>query len=445
MVEENKQAVEQATAAAVESIGIFTQTNKLLNEIAIDAARASNTSTKVADLFAAFLDIDSAPLLEPVKEPVAEPIQKISITSIKDNAFDIAKLALIIPFLIDKTSREYIASFIKGLVGAETLDKITTTLKIVAGVLVGVFAVKLFKQVSDTITTFVKLSQLVGTLFGLTQQNNDMDVEDARKTEREKWENKKKKYEKNTSEHRKRRLDKLEKAKKLRKVLKALGTAGKFTGIGFIVGAASNAFVDGIFDYFVNDEQKAVDPVFPSTEDEKDQEFPSVEEAPDSFGVNILKKFISNLTLGVISEERLDRIFKTIGSVGKLLGNKVKTSTGTTNETTPSGTAPLTKPTVTDSQPTVQPITSNQPVEQASSARSNADNTDPRIVSTPISTPATSGAVLNESSAIVIGAKKDSTSSSIVINTIDNSVLIATQNSQPKDYGSHSYSVSVGA
>lgn len=421
MAEQNNPGVEQATGAAVASVDFFVQFSPVFSQIADDAEKAKVSSSKIAELFARFLGFDTGQL-EPIKAKDAEPLKMESIAATEERAFDLAKLALILPLLLDPTARNYLANFIQGLVGAETLDKITFALKAVGAVLAGVFAVKLFKQISDTISTFVRLSQVVGTLFGLTQENNDLEIEDATKKERDKWEKRKEKFEKNKSANRAKRLKKLEKARKFRKVLKALGKVGKFTGIGFIVGAAAEAFVDSIFDYFSKEQADTTDAKFPDTEDEEVDK--ATEDEGDDFmsiGAMILKKFISNLTFGVVSEETLDKAFKYIG---KFFGveNKSNTTSAATVESKPT-------PTATPSTP-------------APSTGSSGSQAAPATQPTPA--PSTTGQTMATTSEQVAGAKKDLSTGSTVVNNVDNSVVVVNNQSQPKDYGSTAYSVSVG-
>lgn len=468
MAEVKTEDVRQATAAMGESIGVFASVNPLFERISSDAARAADQGEEVAALIFKILDLkSSAPNLEPVRRE-AEPIRMNDISGTKERAFDLAKLGLIIPLLLNNEARGYLASFIQGLIGAETFDKITTALKTIGAVLVGVFAVKLFKQISDTITTFVRLSQVVGVLFGLTQESNELEVEDARKKERESWEKRKEKFEKNKSEHRNKRLKRLENARKLKTVLKTIGKLGKFTGIGFIVGAAAEAIVTSTFDYVTGSDE--TDPSFPEKEDEEVVKLEEPEDKSTSIGATILKNFISNLTFGLVSAETVDKWLSRAISFfggGKKEENKQATpvSSGSSSSAPPPPTAEASPvpaagaspvpaagaslaPATVESKPkaveSAAPGASSGPSPSSAPPSTGAVATPPSAAPVPAA-PSTSGTALATTSENVIGAKKDLAKGSTIVNNVDNSTVIVNNDTMPRDYGSTNYSATVGA
>lgn len=422
--------MKEVTDAAVNSVGFFIQISPVIKD-------AADKSSRVAGLFAEFLGSNIGSALEPIKSvPEATPIKMESISSTKERAFDIAKLAVIIPLLLNEESRKYLASFAQGLLGTETLEGITTALKAIGIVLAGVFAVKVFQQVSDTINTLIRLSEVIGVLFNLTQESNEAEVDEARKKERESWEKRKEKYEQNKSKKRAERLERLEKLKKLKKVIKGLSFLMKGTLVAAAAGIAMDAAASTIIDYATREEPAPAR--FPESEDEPVQEEKgAVLEEPESLGDILVRNIFDAIPGGSL----LYSLFK-----GKKDDKKKADATPAAKE--PVTNAPAPAPA---SAPAAKAETRAAPIsgvstEQAQQARTSFGQTDPRIVrpSEPVSPIVSKGEDLATTSEAVNGEKKGLMQNNIVNNVIDNRTLVATSQPSMVEQGPMQHSLSVG-
>jgi len=295
----------EVTGAAVKGAGFFLAVSPALKAILGSVNELNQTSAKVAELVSSYFDVK----ITPAQQPTAKVEEKESISSIagrtKERAFDLAKLALIIPLLFNKDAREYLASFLQGLFGAETMTGFNTGLKIVGGILVGVFAYKLFKQVADTFTAFKRLSQLVGTLFGLSEA-----AANSAADEKEELEKKRQKDKARRRKARQAKRKRLQRIKKLKGVVSKFKFAGPFgIGAGIIVGVGVGTMIDlvtGSEEKAEKEEEKA---------EESDEDPPEVSDEIDTSNLfEIIKKnAIENLTLGLISTETIEntkKVFK---------------------------------------------------------------------------------------------------------------------------------------
>jgi hypothetical protein len=182
-----QKALESATQAAVGSLGFFVSGNPILKDIAYHTTKAELTTERLIGIVQKLFEIGPPEDEEP---SVREEFDK-QVETIKKRGIDLAKLGLIIPLLMNQEAKEYLSSFIKGLTGIENLDNIKMGINAVLAVLAGVFAVKVFKQVSDSIAAVKKLGQVTAILFGITEAASDdisdqMDEVDKHKAEKEK-------------------------------------------------------------------------------------------------------------------------------------------------------------------------------------------------------------------------------------------------------------------
>lgn len=178
-------AVAQASRAALDSLGFFASIHSSTESSSDSTARIYLSSERLVKLVSQLFEFKEEENQQP------SPYQKLDEKTqlIKKRSFDIAKLGLVIPFLINAQAREYLLSFVKGLVGVENFDKFKIVVYGLLGVLAGVFAYKVFKQVGDTISALRQLATITGTLFGLTEAAADSvasDLEDVEKNKKEK-------------------------------------------------------------------------------------------------------------------------------------------------------------------------------------------------------------------------------------------------------------------
>jgi len=184
-----QKAVIGASQAMLGSLGFFVRESLPLSKQSADIAfDASLTALKLNNALLAYLDLVEEP---PKIDPKVE-LDK-AVVRIKKRAFDLAAIGFIIPLLLNKEARDYLSNFAAGLIGVENLEKFKIGLIAVTGVLTGVFTYKLIKQVGDSIEAVKRLSQIVGTLFGITEAaSSDIDLEkkslddDKKKIEEEK-------------------------------------------------------------------------------------------------------------------------------------------------------------------------------------------------------------------------------------------------------------------
>jgi hypothetical protein len=163
-----QKAVIGASQAMLGSLGFFVREALPISKQSSDLALSTSiAASNLNNALLAYLELfEEAPLS--VKTDPREELDK-AVVKIKKRAFDLAALGFVIPLLLNKDAREYLSSFAGGLIGVENVEKFKLGLIAVTGVVTGVFTFKLIKQVGDSIEAVKRLSQVVGTLFGITE------------------------------------------------------------------------------------------------------------------------------------------------------------------------------------------------------------------------------------------------------------------------------------
>lgn len=179
-----QKAVIGASKAAFDSISMFAGAiGPVAETAAANAQSSAETAKRLVNLFFKAFEV------EPPEPPSAvSPQDELKATTerIKSRSFDIAALGMVIPLLINPQAREYLNSFVKGLVGEEAFDKVKYGVTGVLSVLAGVFAVKVFKQVGDSITAMKQLAKVTSILFGLSEAATEDTLDKQTEIDREK-------------------------------------------------------------------------------------------------------------------------------------------------------------------------------------------------------------------------------------------------------------------
>ena len=480
---DNQQQIQQTAETALNNIsGIFIPdaAARLLVQLTDKSAQDMG---QVAVLAAKLFQITPS-LEQPKPQAVREAAPSIagSTSNMLGRGIDIALLGSLIALLVNKEAREYLASFLSGLLGID-FNNILTALKLVGIALAGVFAVKVFKQVSDTIATFIRLSKLVGVLFGLTNDQSEATIEEKEKMDKRKQ--KEKENRKTRNQNRKKRIERLKKLKGLSNFLKK-GLA--VTGVGLVAGIV----VGTIMDYMIN---QSTEPDEPEDIDEESDDVPAIKEESDEVNISEIGKLIVDNIISTVSFGLLDT-GKIKGAWNALTGNKKEqeknraaisgmSSSGTTeqdtaflsatNESKPSPAATSTKTskevsedkskstasiaaTTAGGAPTgtmaVQSSGGSSPAGAMTTESSSESTSTPLSSSTTESiqppaeniqaTPST-GSLMNASSEQVAGEKKDAAmDQTVVIANVDNRKVIASSAEASPPSQTMTYSVSVG-
>lgn len=443
---DNQQQIQQTAETALDNIsGIFIPdaAARLLVQLTDKSAQdMGQVVVLAAELFQITPNLEQ-PQPQAVRE--AAPSIAGSTSNMLGRGIDIALLGSLIALLVNKEAREYLASFLSGLLGKDLFKNILSALKLVGIALAGVFAVKVFKQVSDTIATFIRLSKLVGILFGLTNDQSEATIEEKEKMDKRKQ--KEKENRKTRNQNRKKRIERLKKLKGLSNFLKK-GLA--VTGVGLVAGIV----VGTILDYMIN---QSTEPDEPEDLDEESDDVPAIKEESDEVNISEIGKLIVDNVISTVSLGLLDT-GKIKGAWNALTGNKKEqeknraaisgmSSSGTTdqdtsflsatNESKPS-------PAATSAGVATAPsIGVSAPTETTTVASSTVEAIQPPVENIQ-ATPST-GSLMNTSSEQVAGEKKDAAmDQTVIIANVDNRKIIASSEEASTPSQTMTYSVSVG-
>lgn len=452
--------VKEESGTVFKSVGLFAMINPVLNSIAIStsetARQAGHLEHNLGMLFGQKLAETSTP-----DKPAPEKKEKLSTTTgrMRSRGMDLAGLGLIIPFLVNKESRDYLASFISGLIGKDNLELINTGLIALTSVLTGVFTVKLFKQVSDTIKTFKKLSELTATLFqsvsdgadGVNEKDEALEKKkDKMREQAKKRQAKKKKRKaaelKRRQANRAKRLKRIKQIKRAKSVIsnlkKALLVGGPF---GIAAGIVGGIAIGSMIDLIAGPEETSLEdtekedtggpdepeleededgiPIEPDTDEpvaepeEKEAEF-----SASNLGSVIADNAIQELSMGFLDKEGIKKAWDWVK--GKVFGSEDK------------------KP-ATESKPT--PVSSKTTESPKQTPSPTSTTTPPTASATPEPDTKESGQTLAKASEDVSGAKKDMAAGNVTVNNINNSTTVVKKNEPATTETTHSYSSTVGA
>jgi len=177
-----QKAIISASKSAYESLGLFADTLvKNTNYMVEDTDEMVIVTDRLVELFQKAFEIENVE-----KPPTPQEQLKETTERIKKRSFDIATLGLVIPFLINPQAREYLYSFVKGLVGEDAFEKVKFGVTGVLSVLAGVFTVKVIRQVGDSITAMKQLAKVTSVLFGITEAATESTLDKEAELDREK-------------------------------------------------------------------------------------------------------------------------------------------------------------------------------------------------------------------------------------------------------------------
>lgn len=428
-MDDKKVAIEETSAAVVAEVSFFLAANPILDSIVDAVNRAAESASKIAILEQGLLQ--QTPAQQPVQDAVAankDELRPDTTGAMKKRGIDIASIAFFIPFLINNESRGYLASFLGGLIGVENLEALNNGLKVAALAMGAYLGVKVFKQVTDTINTFVRLSQLMGILFNVVSDADEGIDDEKKKHDKDKEDYDKKKQD-NKKKRKGRRAARLKRIKDVKKAKQVIGTLKKalLVGgpIGIAMGIGSGILIDSLIDYATGDDEKSIE-----AEDKADSgdDEPDVAEQEQSevskFGDILIKNLVDTFNFVQIAK---DVVAMAASGWKNLFGGDKKEEAKAvgTDSNSSAGIAP--KP----STPATVEKKSN--ITSSPSTQVSVQVPAPVVAEPP--KPTTTGESLKQTSEVVAAEKKDNANSGggVVINNVNNqTVVVAKEDSKPE-------------
>ena len=404
-----EKAIDGAKRSMFTGMGFFIQVQPYAKALENSSVEMVSSAEQLGNTLLKYLELDEPLKRQPEPQAVKEDTLDARVAKIRKGAFDLAKLGLIIPFLLNKDSREYLASFISGLTGF-SLEGIKTTLVAVTAVLSGMFALKLFKQINDTISAIQKLNEVTRTLFGITETasqdiTNKSDELDTEKS----------KIEKDKEKRRNKRKAKVQRTRKLRSLLKGASTFAKLSLIGAAVGVIIDASISTVLDY--NDQEDAV-----LDSEEEDGKAPE----PESVWSLITKNIIESLTFGLINKAMINNTMKVFKGDEKAIAENKAAVSGMSVSGAEfggfegAGPEPA-QPTGTITPQTTAPASS---VEPASKPAGQVSIQSPSVQAVPSMEPINNTVSLVEKSEEIVSEKRAAPPPIFIINNIDNTTTV---------------------
>ncbi len=459
--------LQEASSAAIASVGFFVQNAEVFNTITSESKQAADKAGNIVSLFRQFLGESVGERLSKLTEEVKQqPVidNQPTLSAMKQRGFDMAKLALLLPLLLNEEARTYFASFLKGLLGIESLERIKTVLKIAGVALATVFAAKVLMQVADTIKTFIRLARLTALLFGLTQATTNI----AEK-ERKKYDKKRENDKKNRETRRNNRRKKIERIRKIKSIISTVKKGLLIGGpIGIAAGLVSGIVINSLIDYIINDDEKSSkieDDAEESAGPDGEVIIPDISEDIDTSELTkiILDNAIKELTFGILSAETFRNTARVIRGDEKTIQQNRAAISGLpgTMGAEMDAIAPMQvqspAPTTSepkkgilqrmfgggDSKPSSQTPPAAAPSTPAPTMPTPTMPTpSPSIV--PGSSSSTNGSALSTASESVISDRKDLQTGSNTNVVIDNSMVVVNPESKSTPTSTTSHSLSVG-
>ena len=426
-MDDKKVAIDKASEAAVSEVSFFLAANPILDKILDSVTAAAKSAQAIARLESGILQPTPAEPPKAVQTSTTEDTLRPDKTNaMKSRGIDLAWLGFALPLLINNEARTYLASFLGGLIGIDNLEAINTSLKVVTGVLAAVFAVKVFQQVSDTISTFLRLSQLVGTLFSVVNSADDGIDEEKKKHDKDKEEYDKKK-EKNKQARKGRRAERLKRIKQVKKARQIAGTLRKALliggPIGIAVGIGSGILIDSLIDYATGDEEKAIEAEDKADTGDDEPEVAVQEQSEASkFGDVLIKNLVDSFNFVQIAKD----VVSSVASGWKNLFGKKEDNTASAATTSTGGN-------ITSKPATAATSESKASVTSSPAAQMSAAAPAPIVPETP--KPTSDGSSLQQVSETVVAEKKDQANSggAVVINNVSNqTVVVAKEETKPE-------------
>lgn len=426
-MDDKQVAVKEASDAAVSEVSFFLAANPILDKIVHAVNRAAESAGKLAVLEQGILQPTPA---EPVN---AVPANKTELNpdttnAMKKRGIDLAWVGFALPLLINNEARGYLASFLGGLIGVENLEAINSGLKIATIALGAYFGVMIFKQVSDTINTFIRLSQLMGILFNIVNDAEDGIDEEKKKHDKDKSDHEKSKK-KNRQTRKDRRAGRLKRLKDVKKARKVIGTLKKalLVGgpIGIALGIASGILIDSMIDYATGDQEADIEAEDKADTGDEEPEVATPEQSEISkFGNVLIKNVVDAFDFVQIAKDAVSSISSLFGGkdkkgdTPKMEDDKEDTSAATKPQIVSTPSASPAKPATSESKPKVSNVTAVS-VPAPAPAKQEAAK------------PISDGSSLQQTSEVVAAEKKDQAKSdNVIINNVNNQTVIV---AKPED------------
>lgn len=434
-MDDKKVAIEETSAAVVAEVSFFLAANPLLDSIVNAVNRAAESSSKIAILEQGI--VQPVPTQTPKQDatPVKDELRPDTTNAMKKRGIDLAWLGFALPLLMNNEARTYLASFLSGLIGTDNLEALNTGLKIATVALGAYLGVKVFKQVSDTISTLIRLTQLMGVLFNVVSDTSEGVDNEKSKHDKDKEDYDKKK-ENNKQKRKGRRADRLKRIKQVKKARQVAGTLRKalLVGgpIGIAVGIGSGILIDSLIDYATGDEERAIEAEEKADTGDDEPDVATQEQSEVSkFGDILVKNLVDSFNFVQIAK---DTVAAVTSGWKNLFGSKDEKKTGSTSVNMTS--APAATPSIpatAESKPTV----TSSPATQV--------NVTATAIPEP-SKPVTTGTSLQTTSETVVAEKKDQANSGgdVVITNVNNQTVIVAQENQKPESKVATTSTSVG-
>lgn len=404
--------VEKENKTVINSVMFFALANPLLQKINRGLIFANSQIAKLETNIVSLNVPSIIPIQDTTQQPnkpVAEEKESVSVSKSAFTASGLAALAFALPFLINKESRDYLTSFIAGLIGTDALDKIALALKLVGAALAAAFAYKTMQQIQSAFESIKRLSKLTATLFGLTSDGTDAvnEKEDDLKKKQKQIKENQQKYKKSRdkakkAERARRRANRLARAEKLKKIKSVKDTISKLKKvlliggpIGIAAGIVGGIAIGTMIDLIAGPSEEAEvkeneldrgrgdEGDSPTTGGDEDEELvvedipdeepelePAVAESnitPEKVGTTLADNAVQELSMGFFDMEGVKKTFRWARS--KLFGGGEENKNV---EKAPPTSAP-TAITTTPSAPTSTPDEGNQTALNKASTTSNVD------------------------------------------------------------------------
>jgi hypothetical protein len=441
--------VEKENKTVINSVMFFALANPLLQKINRGLVFTDNQIAKLETNIVSLNVPGITPIQADPREnnvPVPEKKENVSVAKSAFTASGLAALAFALPFLINKESRDYLTSFIAGLIGRDVLDKIALALKLVGAALAAAFAYKTMQQIQSAFESIKRLGNLTAILFGLTSDGTDAvnEKEDDLKKKQKKIKENQQKYKKSRdkakkAERARRRANRLARAEKLKKIKSVKDTISKLKKVlliggpigiaaGIVGGIAIGTMIDLIAspseeaevkENKLDTEQEDTNIPAVSEDDEEElvvedipDEVPDLEPpaqgmniTPEKIGTSLADNAVKELSMGFFDMEGVKKAFN--WARGKIFGSKEK-------DTSVEKALPVSTLNTPTNIPTERPVQGAE--ASASPPLQVADKK-------PINEPQT-GVQMNQDSEVVIAAKKDEAKGNVIINNVDNSTNV---------------------
>lgn len=449
------------------SINMLEPTSKSLSEASVQLEE----QVKIfAVKFKKAFGIEAKPVAAKLKRPSLSLMREGS-EKLASSSWSLAKLALLLPLLFNETTKKILSGFFEGVLKGIGLSE--DSIKIFKSIAAGaVMAFKVFlgyKVIKSVLDTFSAMKQLanatgiLGLLVGekgnevalreknVSTSNTELEADNSRLKKKGGRLQRVVRSLKARTKLLTRSVKKLFNFKKLaigalkviRTAARVIKTATAWTGLGFLIGAAVDAGLSTLLDFYTKEED---------SEDTKESLFMTV-------GKSFADNFVQSLTFGALNLNDLKNMINSVIDAGiskkvipEWIGKKLKFDTKSEDKPMPAATGDKKAGAPAAGAPPKMPVPQAKGSAAASSPQPAA------AASTSAAAPASSStSTMEQSSAIPaesiqtqsetnLSAKKEMSSSSLTVVNVDNSKNIVTKEDTKKSFSPEiSFNSTVGA